>query len=158
MRTTQTEEARAILNNPGHRPAQTAHDVSDLLQFMPHTIPQTIIGNDYALKVWYDTLPSLIEKGIVHANDLDGFIIYCTSIGNYHRAAEQLANEEFMLTQVSREGYERVVQNPLLSVMKMMETVALRWGKEFGLTPLSRGNVKATRSSSKSKLSEFTQQ
>jgi P27 family predicted phage terminase small subunit len=152
-----TYEARAVMNNPSHRPEKKIHEVNDLLTFMPHTIPQAVSSNQYSLKVWYDVLPNLIDKGIVHHNDLDGFIIYCTAVGNYHRAAEELAMDEFVIRSESREGHIRVNKNPLLEIMKAMESVALRWGREFGLTPLSRGNVKVGRTSEKSKLSEFTQ-
>lgn len=157
LRVTKTEEARNILNNPGKRAKPKEHEVSDILDFMPENIPLSVKETKHALDIWNSTLPSLIDKGIVHANDLDAFSVYCVSMGTYLRAAEQLSCDAIMLETHTHAGNVAFKENPLIGVMNTMNNIAFKWGKEFGLTPLSRGNVKGSRATKKSKLSEFVQ-
>jgi P27 family predicted phage terminase small subunit len=159
MRITKTEEARRVLNNPGKRKTGVDIEIANakgILEFMPAP-PPSVQSNEHALSVWYQTLPNLILSGIVHQNDLNGFSLYCCAMGTYHKAAEQL-NEVGMIQQgFTKYGEITYTKHPLLEVMAKCEATALRWGKEFGLTPLTRGNVKATRVDKKSKLTEFVQ-
>lgn len=157
MRKTQTEEARRILNNPGRRAKVEVHEVVGILEFMPENVPTSVAENAHALKIWNSVLPNLIEKGIIHSNDIDAFALYCSAMGTYLRAAEELSCDAIMLETHTHAGNVAFKENPLIGIMNTMNNIAFKWGKEFGLTPLSRGNVKAGRAQKKSKLAEFVQ-
>ena len=150
-----TEESDRILNNPGHKAKKkTPAEVKGMLEFMPEP-PNTIAKNEEAMKVWHDVLPTLIERNVIHSNDLNGFILYCLAMSTFTRAAAQLADDELMKETRSREGEVRHYANPLLAVMANASGIAERWAKHFGLTPLSRDKVKGSAKPKKSAIADF---
>lgn len=93
-----------------------------------------------AAEEWNRIVPELVELGLLSKIDKLGLEGYCF---NYHRwrQAEEII-EEMGLTMETPQGLE--MQRPEVSIGVQARKQMLEFLREFGLTPASRGKVKAT--------------
>jgi P27 family predicted phage terminase small subunit len=95
---------------------------------------------EHAAAEWRRIVPELVILGLLSAVDRVALEGYCF---NYHRwrEAEEVIEEEG-LTMCTPQGFE--MQRPEVSIGNQARKQCLEFLREFGLSPASRGKVRAT--------------
>lgn len=89
-----------------------------------------------ARKVWDRLAPSLVQRGVLTAWDVDLFGAYCTAVV-HHRRAVRLVNE----TAVALKGPDGVVKHPAMQIVRDQAQLMTTIGGRFGLTPSDRSSI-----------------
>ncbi|ONI87358.1 terminase [Saccharothrix sp. ALI-22-I] len=94
-------------------------------------------ASDGAREIWARLAPSLEQRGVLTAWDVDAFLVLCEALHRY-RNATALVNGSALLVQ----GGSGLMKNPALQVQAEAERTFLTYAARFGLTPSDRQSIK----------------
>jgi P27 family predicted phage terminase small subunit len=114
-------------------------------------VPAVVAHNAVALEEWKRVLPLIHELGILSSVDGAALGLYCVAHAHWIEAEEKLRERGYV--EKTPNGY--LVQSPYMSISKSSIETARRLLCEFGLTPGSRGTLKA--STPHDELQEFVE-
>lgn len=112
--------------------------------------PPEILGKG-GKKYWKKYAKILHDKGMLAETDLDILSQYCMNLQIAEHAATKLS-EDLVEDQVNKGGHEYKAKSKYLSIFNEATDRALKIGKEFGFTPLSRKNIPAPKQRKEGKL------
>lgn len=123
----QSDKLRVLHGRKPRRPLDSRPPVGE----MP-TCPRWL--RPEAKRIWREIGPELHARGALTVLDRAAFAIYCQSMADYRECVARLAREGVIIR-----GYRNSeVKHPLVSVAKGYLEMALQFGRDFGLTPVSR--------------------
>ncbi|KOX21247.1 terminase [Saccharothrix sp. NRRL B-16348] len=94
-------------------------------------------ASDGAREIWGRLAPSLEQRRVLTAWDVDAFLVLCEALNRY-RNATALVNGSALLVQ----GGSGLMKNPALQVQAEAERTFLTYAARFGLTPSDRQSIK----------------
>ena len=98
---------------------------------MPEWLPED------AKAEWQRVAPELARLGLLAKIDGSSLAAYCEAFARWKQAVEIMASEG--ITFVTEGGY--TAQHPAVGIANKAKADMLRFGREFGLTPSSRGRM-----------------
>jgi P27 family predicted phage terminase small subunit len=115
---------------------------------IPETVPEPppfLIG--YAADEWYRVAPELHRLRLLTIADVMPFAAYCQAYMYWRTAAEALARmaekDQVTLGLLIKSQGGDAIQNPLLGVARRAAADMVRYGGEFGLSPVARARISA---------------
>lgn len=132
-----------VRGKPGRRPLNTDEPSSRALKKIP---PAPDFLSEEGKKAWRKKGRQLIAANLLTELDLDMLSTWCIWHSKKAAASRQLNKEE--VTKISPHGGAYV--NPLLNVISMCSKAMHQIEVEFGMSPASRGKVKALNPKQKS--------
>ncbi|MFC0434557.1 phage terminase small subunit P27 family [Kutzneria buriramensis] len=90
-----------------------------------------------ARAAWDRLAPTLIQRGVLTAWDLDAFVVLCEALGRYKTATKLVNGSALLVPAGSGLG-----PNPALRVQADAERIFLTYAARFGLTPSDRQALK----------------
>ena len=126
-----------LLKGRRERP-QTSSVTSSAAQTKPRPCPRCPAQlSDGAKAEWKRVAPELHRTGRLTALDVAALALYCQSYADYIESRDVVAREGLSITNARG----AIVKHPLLSAARAFRQDAVVFGREFGLTPLSRGRM-----------------
>ena len=114
----------------GPAPSLTEH--SPVFRTADITPPPDLTGA--ALNHWNENAPALATSGVLTQVDRTMFEMLC-------RAVAEWRDLEAQITTFTIERRGAAAKNPVCTLRNQAQAVVIQLSKEFGLTPVSRGNV-----------------
>ena len=90
-----------------------------------------------ALAIWHRLAPSLAERGVLTAWDVDTFAVFVTSVVVYSRAIRQVNERGILVKQRTSH-----VKNPALQIARDSAGTIASFAARFGLTPADRAKLR----------------
>lgn len=90
-----------------------------------------------AVAVWHRLAPSLAERGVLTAWDVDTFAVFCSAVAHHARAV-RIINERGVLVK-QRTAH---VKNPALQIARDTAATIAGFAARFGLTPADRARLR----------------
>ncbi len=106
--------------------------------------------NDYGMAEWSRVCSILVENTNLEEMDMSMLYAYCNEWGKYIFFEKELEN----MGRVARAPSGYPIVHPYESMAKKALAMALDIGKQFGMTPASRGKLK--KSNKKSQPAKFS--
>lgn len=123
---------RVLEGNPSHRPLPKNEPKPELgVPECPSWLPED------AQAEWHRVAPELSKLGLLAKIDGSALAAYCAAYARWKLAEETL--KVAGLTFNTQAGY--VAQHPCVGMANKALAEMLRFGREFGLTPSSRGRM-----------------
>lgn len=127
---------KLLKGNPGKRPINKNEPQPRISDSLPK--PPRELGK-VAKKEWKRISKELYAIGLLTTIDTSALAAYCNAYEIWVDASSKFRKSGILIK--TPNGYP--VQNPLFSIMNRASEEMHRWGKEFGLTPASRVNLRA---------------
>lgn len=121
LRVLHGEEERRINR---HEPQPPTHE----------TVPPAWLS-PAAVEVWQRLAPTLHDRGLLTAWDVDTFAILCDAVAQYQAASALVARSGLLVK--GQRGTE-VRKNPAMQVVRDTAQTVRAFAQEFGLTPSAR--------------------
>lgn len=123
---------KVLEGNPGKRALPKNEPRPELgAPDMPEWLPED------AKAEWHRVAPELSRLGLLAKIDGSSLAAYCEAYSRWKRAVEQYNKEGH--TFITAAGY--VAQHPAVGIANKAMAEMLKFGREFGLTPSSRGRM-----------------
>lgn len=100
-------------------------------------MPEAVAGSPAARRAWEELSPLLLSIGVLTEADRQALGNLCFDIGVLSEAQAALTKSGVLI----RQG-DKVIRNPLLTVIRDTADRVHRGLREFGLTPSSRSSIK----------------
>jgi P27 family predicted phage terminase small subunit len=103
-------------------------------------IPPKYLSKDKVAVEYYKKIALMLYKyGLVTEIDIDMLAVHARAFSRWQKAEAEIDTKASMLYSPGITGY--VTHNPYINVSKMYYKQYLETGREFGLTPSSRGRM-----------------
>jgi P27 family predicted phage terminase small subunit len=122
---------RKLRGNPGKRAMRPPVEPA-ILPKCPEP-PEWL--HEYAKQEWWRTGPQLHVLGLLSSVDVACLAAYCSSYAMWRQASEELDGLVF----TTQAGDPR--RNPLIKLIRDAAADMVRYGGEFGLTPVARTRI-----------------
>ena len=123
---------KVLEGNPGKRALPKNEPKPDAsAPDMPQWLPED------AKAEWQRVAPELSRIGLLARIDGSALAAYCEAYSRWKQAVEMMASEG--VTFVTQAGY--VATHPAVGIANKAKAEMHRFGREFGLTPSSRGRM-----------------
>jgi P27 family predicted phage terminase small subunit len=128
---------RLLRGNPGHRPIKSEEPRPPLAA---PECPAWLSAD--AQQVWQETVPVLLELGVLARVDRDALAAYCKCYARW-KAAELFLDEHGQVYPIrGKDGAIRYMQPfPQVAIARSELQVLQRYQQEFGMTPSARTRV-----------------
>ncbi|MGK2857915.1 MAG: phage terminase small subunit P27 family, partial [Thermoanaerobaculia bacterium] len=96
----------------------------------------------YALKLWKEIIPKLVDMRVLTEADLLALEILCNSYHEYRQADEVIQEEGLTYETATVSGATKITKRPEVEIRADAHRRLLRMIQEFGITPSARTGVK----------------
>lgn len=122
----------------GPKPDPTGRDQHgrDVAPDLEQLDPPSYLDLD-GVAVWHRLAPSLAERGVLTAWDVDTFAVFVAAVVAHQRAVKHVNDRGVMVKQ--RSSY---VKNPALQVARDSAATIATFASRFGLTPADRARLR----------------
>jgi P27 family predicted phage terminase small subunit len=145
---------KLLRGNPGHE--KLNHDAPQPSAPVDVLEPPAFLP-PYAQEEWHRLAGELHALRLLTVADVKTFAAYCGAYATWRRTEEELARAAREECAVAGGLLVRSAQgdkaNPLLSISRKAAADLVRYGTEFGLTPVSRGRLSIAPSRAPNKFS-----
>jgi len=90
-----------------------------------------------AVAVWHRLAPSLAERGVLTAWDVDTFAVFVSAVAHHARAVKVINERGILVKQRSSH-----VKNPALQIARDTAGTIASFAARFGLTPADRAKLR----------------
>ena len=90
-----------------------------------------------AVAVWHRLAPSLAERGVLTAWDVDTFAVFVSAVVHHSRAVRAVNERGVLVKQRSSQ-----VKNPALQIARDSAATIASFAAKFGLTPADRAKLR----------------